>query len=477
MQEEGAPFDLRNSEDQERIFADDLAERKPFYERMNRASPGRGDLEMARDIEQWRQDTKKLTRSVARYLQGDRAENLIVVFDNVDRRDSDSQLAAFQSALWFMDQTRCLIILQMRDATFEAFKKEPPLDTYKTGQIFHISPPRFVDVVKKRLELSLKELESLSNERVSFRTNSGATFTYPKDRAGEFLLGIYRELFESRSNLSRLLEALAGRNVRQALDMFMTIITSGHLPEEVLVSVAQGRGFEQFPQYLILRALMRRDYRFFSDETEFICNILYCENSWKRPSNLLLPEVIFSLLGQRKARGDNGQMGFVAIPRLKEDMEQLGFVQEDVHEALIYALRKGLIEADTSSTKTLRERDCVKSTASAWAHLRVLASRIEYLWAVLPTTPLSDEELANSVFDLMQIEARHGSLYLAQMSRSVALLKRYLTAQAAEQAKFPGFTARSRSGTTYLLAKMDEAMNYARREQPKPTGQIDWLDV
>ena len=88
----------------------------------------------------WRLNPLKLTRGISRYLQGKiRAENLIVVFDNVDRREAAAQLAAFQSALWFMDQTRCMVILQMRDSTFETYKNEPPLDTYRTGQIFHIA--------------------------------------------------------------------------------------------------------------------------------------------------------------------------------------------------------------------------------------------------------------------------------------------------------------------------------------------------
>ena len=139
--DEGAPIDLRDALDQERVFASDLADRKAFYDRMEAVQVGRGSLECARDIEQWRQDPLKLTRGIARYLQGDRGDNVIVVFDNVDRREAEAQLAAFQIALWFMDQTRCLVILQMRDSTFEKYKNEPPLDTYKTGQIFHISPP------------------------------------------------------------------------------------------------------------------------------------------------------------------------------------------------------------------------------------------------------------------------------------------------------------------------------------------------
>ena len=338
----------------------------------------------------------KLTKGIARYLQGDRDENLIVVFDNVDRRETEAQLVAFQTALWFMEQTRCLVILQMRDSTFEAYKNEPPLDTYPTGQIFHISPPRFVDVVKKRLELSLEYLAAEAPEQIKFQTQSGATISYPRGRAGDFLRGVYIELFQRPSNVARILEALAGRNVRRALDMFMAIITSGHMPEDVIASVTQGTGFRLFPEYRILRALMRQDYRFFNNNSGFVANIFNADSRWERPNNLLIPELLFFLIADRKVRGDNGQVGFVALTRLTTLMESLGFVRSDIRDAVHYCVVKELLEVDTSSMDTVRDRDSLKATASGWAHMRILSSRVEYIASVLPTTPMNDKLLSGS---------------------------------------------------------------------------------
>jgi hypothetical protein len=475
--EEGAPIDLRDAADQERIFANDLADRKAFYDRMEAIQVGRGELEKARDIEQWRLDPLKLTRGLSRYLQGDRGENLIVVFDNVDRREAGAQLIAFQTALWFMEQTRCLVILQMRDSTFEAYKNEPPLDTYRTGQIFHISPPRFVDVVRKRLELSLEYLADQAPEQVKFQTSGGATILYPKSRAGEFLRGVYIELFQRPNNVSRVLEALAGRNVRRALDMFMAIITSGHMPEDVIASVAQGAGFRSFPEYRILRALMRQDYRFFSNNSGFVANIFNCDSRWERPSNLLIPELLFLLIGQRKVRGDNGQMGYVALPRLLGYVESLGFVRSDTLDAAHYCLSKGLIEVDTSSIDSLRERDSVKATAAGWAHMRLLSARMEYVSSVLPTTPINDKNLSARIFDLMQAENRTGRLHFHQTLQMVEGFATYLRRQAADHLAHPGFAGRSSSGTKYVLDKIQETLDYARRKTAGVTAQADLLDL
>jgi hypothetical protein len=465
--EEGARVDLKDPTDQERIFANNIAERKAYYDRMESSQVGRGMLEKARDIEQWRQDPLRLTIGLCRYLQGDRGENVIAVFDNVDRRDGRAQLAAFQTALWFMDQTRCLVILQMRDSTFEAYKNEPPLDTYRTGQIFHISPPRFVDVVKKRLELSLEALDSEAPELVRFRTTSGAQISYPKKRASEFLSGIYHELFVSPNNVSRILEALSGRNVRKALDMFMAIITSGHMPEDVIASVVQGAGVRSFPEYMILRALMRQDYRFFNDSSGFVANIYYCDGNWERPSNFIVPEILFYLIGQRKVRGDNGQMGFVGLPRLLFHVETLGYVKEDIVSAAKFCLSKGLVEVETSSNDVIREQDCMKATASGWAHMRILASRLEYLGSVLPTTPINDDAFSSRIFDVMQMENRTARLGFHQLTELVRRFDIYLRTQKNSLDIHPGYAANSKNGASYILQKIEEALKFARRESSK----------
>lgn len=477
LREEGSSVDASDEETQESIFAPDLAEKKAYYDRMERAQPGRRDLEMARDIEAWRQDSKKLTTSIARYIQGDRGENLIVVFDNVDRRESSAQLAAFQTALWFMSQTRAMVILQLRDSTFEAFKDEPPLDTYKTGKIFHISPPRFVDVVKRRLELSMSEFSNAPSEMVSFQTSKGLTVSYPKSRAAEFLRGVYLELFQYSKNSARILEALAGKNVRRALDMFMALITSGHMPEETILSVAQGHGVGRIPDYRILRAIMRQDYRFFNESSGFISNIFYCSSQWERPGILLVPELLFILINYRKVRGDNGQMGFVAVERIVLELEYLGFVRSDIFDAVKYCVKKELLEVDTLSMSLIRSQDCLKATASGWIHMRLLTERVEYVAPLLPTTAIDDEQFSMRIYDAMQIEMTTGFLTLARMSALLTEFCRYLKGQHDKQLMHPGYAALRHSGGSYVLQKVQRAVEFQRMRVPGGQFGGDLLDL
>src|SRR6266849_1283314 len=111
-----------------------------------------------------------------------------------------NQLDAFQLALWFMHKTRAFVILQMRDETYERYKNQPPLDTFRTGITFHITPPRFLDVVKKRLELTLEYLAAEAKNRQAYTVESGARVTCHKSDLQDFLHGLYVELFDRKRN-------------------------------------------------------------------------------------------------------------------------------------------------------------------------------------------------------------------------------------------------------------------------------------
>ncbi|MEW7008130.1 hypothetical protein [Lentilitoribacter sp. EG35] len=445
---------------------------------MNEINAGKGDLERARDLEQWRQEPETLAEGVARYLQGDRGESVVAVFDNVDRRDTEEQLVSFQLALWFMALTRSLVILQMRDVTFERFKNEPPLDTYRSGAIFHISAPRFVEVVRRRLELSLKYLSDEAPEKITYTLSNGLSISYPKSKAGVFLNAIYSEIFQRPRNISTIIEALAGKDVRRSLDMFMNLITSGHMPEEMITNIAQGNAEYSVPEYRIIRILMRGDYRFFNDSSGFIANIFYCKNSWQRPSNFIVPEILFWLIGKRKLAGDNGQMGYFSVRHIMNELEAIGFVREDVFDACQYTLTKELVEADTLSVIELGVDDCIKATASGWIHMRILSERIEYLSSILATTPINDTAFSSQIFERMKAENRCGSQGFMQSKKLCEGLLKYLKAQKEKLELHHEYASRDKTASNYLIQKIELAIEGPQASQRQGNNgiQLDLLD-
>jgi len=119
----------------------------------------------------------------------------------------------------------------------------------------------------------------------------------------------------------------------------------------------------------------------------------------------------------------------------------------------------------------------VKATASGWAHIRLLSSRLEYVAAVLPTTAIDNKQLSARVYDLMQTEQRFGRMPYNQSIAVVEAFESYLRSQNALISVHPGAAHRRLSGSAYIISKVQEAIRFARRENGTGVPQADLLDL
>jgi hypothetical protein len=423
----------------------------------------------------WQDDEKEMARGIAEYVLGSKREILAVVMDNVDRLNLTNQLDAFQLALSFMAETHSFVILQMRDETYERFKDQPPLDTFRSGITFHISPPRFIDVVKRRLELSLLYLSKEAQEVQSYTLETGVRITYPKSELGNFLRELYLELFERRHNISRVLEALAGWDVRKALEMFVSVITSGHLSEISITSNIMGAKTYPIREHNILKILMRTDYRFASDQSGVITNIFKFNRDWQKPDNFMLLEILYFLVMNRKRVGQIGLEGFWTCQHIAEELQRLGYIREDVFAALGYLLRRQLITADHLSFRDAAPDDSVRISASGFMHLRFLPGRMEYLFGVIPTTPVFDESTARRLSDFVIRENSRPQVGAREKAEAVDALYNYLLRQKIvlrdQQPLAP-----TKTGAALVVQMIDDHLEHFWNKQasgPDPGAELD----
>jgi len=441
------------------VFSRNIQRRKSGYEALGKGSANEEEVARAKDILEWQRDPKELARGIADYVLGSRREIMVVVMDNVDRLDLGEQLNAFSLTLSFMAETKSFVVLQMRDETYERFKDKPPLDTFRSGIIFHISPPRFINVVKKRLELSLEYLSAQAKEIQTYTLESGMRITYPKSELGGFLNELYLELFGRRHNVPRVLEALAGWDVRRALEMFVSIITSGHLSEITITSNVMGAKTYPIREHNILKILMRTDYRFASDHSGVITNVLRFDLDWQKPDNFLLCELLFFLASNRKRVGQIGLEGYWTCRHVAEQLELLGYISEDTLSALNYLLRRQLISADHLNFRKVDFNDSVKIAASGFMHLRFLPARLEYLYGVLPTTPFSDTHDAQRIAEFVKRENARGQIPLRDKAYAVEVLYKYLFEQyKVIRGKQP--FAPQETGASLVLRQIENALQH-----------------
>jgi hypothetical protein len=428
-------------------------------------------------LAKWQDDPKELTQGIANYILGIRHEMLVVVMDNVDRLDLAGQLTAFNVALSFMSLTKCFVMLQMRDETYERFKDKPPLDTYRSGITFHIAPPRFVDVVKRRLELSLEYLTGQATEVQRYTLESGMRISYPKSALGRFLGHLYLELFERRHNISRVLEALAGRDVRRALEMFVSVITSGHLSEASITSSVMGAGAIPIKEHNVLKILMRTDYRFASDQSGYIINVLGFNKEWERPDNFILVEALYYLTANRKKRGRIGLEGYFTCRHVADALQRYGYVPQDVLGALNYLLRKQLITADHMNQSAVTLDNSVHVLAGGFMHLRILPERLEYLYGILPTVPVADPIVANRIAEILRIENSTDNVLGSNKARAVRQLHQYLVAEHATLRNRNVCGDTETTGAAYILKKIAICLQHFYLKGVAPSEESDALDL
>jgi hypothetical protein len=440
------------------IFSRKIQQRRAYYEALRGLKNSNDDEVRARasDIATWQDNPFEFAEGIAHYAISTK-KNLIVVMDNVDKLDLTNQLLAFQLSLWFMEKTRAFTILQMRDETYERYKNKKPLDTFRAGIAFHIAPPRFIDVIKRRLELGVEYLAAHAAEKQEYTLDNGVRVVLPKGELGNFLHSLYGLLFGQRTNVARVLEALSGRDVRKALEMFVSIVTSGHLSTSALTSAVKGEGQIPITEYHILRILMRTDYRFFSDASGYVSNLFYYDNDWAQPDNFLLIEILYFLAMNRKRVGEIGLEGYYSTRRVCDEVQRIGYDWNDVLKAQNYLLGRQLIIADNFNNVEVTLDDSVKITASGFIHLRVLCERIEYLSGVLPVVPISDDRTSVWIGEQINRESQRGFSTLAEKTRSVETLVTFLKYELAKREKNPFFD-RAKSGAGYVVDAMERTV-------------------
>lgn len=395
-----------------RYFAPDILKRTRGAYKVLENQPDELNRRIADDLVEWMKDPENFLRNVLRYYIGDCGRRIVVVFDNADRRDNQQQLDIFQSVQFFRATYKTFAILCMRDETYDRYRHEPPLDAYLTPFAFRINPPRFLDVAKKRLELIISDLaEAVPNKQV-FELPNGAKVEYAGNEIGRFLVGIYKALFNPTRQIRTVLEALAGRDVRMALQMFSEILMSGHLTDDIIFAAGVSPAEIRLNEWLVIRILMRTKYKYFSENHGYIVNLFGVDPESHTTNNFLLCLVLSFLAQNRKRQGELGIEGYKRVAVVVDHLAGFGFLEEDVLWAINFLSGCRLVGADNQKEGGIGRENYVKILASGFIHLRVLFKRLEYLSAISADTWLRDKFLAEEI-------ARHADLNADSYDRKV----------------------------------------------------------
>lgn len=474
FEQQNPDFPLYDHETIEAVFSPLIVRReRTAYARLKTAAPTEYEIEKSRDLRMWMDDRPKFVENLCRYFIADRGDVVVAVFDNVDRLGRDEQIKIFSIAQWFKSLTQAFCLLQLRDETYELYKNDKPLDTYRTAVRFYIRPPRFVDVIKKRVRLAHDHIQSTLPKELSYRTERGQRITYNSADLAEFLTTLYQAIFHNERNSARIVESLAARDTRKSLETFTRIVTSGHLSELRLTSLTKGAGGMPLREADLIRILMRTDYRLFSDSSGPISNIFFTENNWSRPSLLLALEVLAFLIEHRRKVGEIGLQGYFTVTHIQDDMEALGFARPDVTLCIEHLLARGLIVADEMKVKNIHDQLSVKIHASGWMHQRILCERVEYLYGILTVVPFRSKQRCEDIAQTIRIDL-NGKISLGRKLAAVQLFRDQLQEDIEHHIKSYSVPRSDLRGSVATLERIDLGISKQTGSTPR-RGRVELL--
>ena len=404
-------------------------------------------------------DKKAFALGLARHLTGDMDRPLIIAFDNVDRRESAQQLQIFQAGQWFRSETRAFALLTLRDVTFERYKGEPPLDAFAQISNFYIRPPRFSLVLQKRLSLAIDEgLKDL--QEIEQPTSTGLRFRYSKEHLGAFLQRVYEALFGGEHQVGRIVDALAERDVREALGMFARILASGHFNADRVIGIGTG-GSARIEHDQLIKILMRSDYRLYSEQSGFIYNIFWAPVE-RFTGNVFLTAEILGFFAQEGTSGSDRISGYWRLEELLSDLSSMGFEEAELRAGVENLVQRKMVAFDGEDTERPDDDDLIKITPSGFIHLRSLPYFVEYISSIALYCPVGDAAVARRITELWSRTRTYQDLGFSQKHEVASIFADYLVREKARlDAQNPLFRERCREAEN-LVRAITQTVNFTQ---------------
>jgi hypothetical protein len=343
-------------------------------------------------------DPLTLAKGMARFLCTGGNRLLVVVLDNCDKRSRDEQLTMFQVAQWVRGQFRCLVVLPIRDVTFDLHRSDPPLDTALKQFVFRIEPPQFSDVLQGRVRLALNEMIRAAPQggTLSFQLPNGIRVTYPAEDQALYLASMLRSLYAHDRFVRQVITGLAGRDVRKAMEIFLDFCMSGHIGEDEIYKIRFFDGQYVLPLSIVARVLLRMQRRFYDGDKGYLKNLVQCDPADSLPDHFVRLTLLHWFQKRLSIKGPAGVNGFHRVSDMLSDLSALGHDGNRVRKELDYLLRAGCIVAEHLRVDQVSDEDLIKITASGVVHLQLMANP-DYLAACAEDTAISDEELCKKI--------------------------------------------------------------------------------
>lgn len=384
-----------------KVYAADVSQFRKGIGRLLEGNKEMYNLKLAEHLESKMSDKHVSAINYISFCAYTRNKLPIIVLDNCDKRLRDEQLLMFEAAQWLQREFKCLVVLPLREETYDNHQNEPPLDTALKDLVFRIEPPLFQKILQSRIQLAMSSIKNKGSKTLRYSLPNGMQVDYPASDQGHYLSSILRSVFEHDAHVRRLIVGLAGRNMRRAMEIFIDFCTSGHISEDHILKMIQSEGKYVLPLSLVMTVLLRANLRYYDSDRAYLKNIYAASELDERPaffSRLLILKRLDELANYFGAKR---LKGYVRIGDIKAEMNKFG-VTSEVLDREIESLAKGFcILSEDFRTEGLSDNDLIKIAPAGRVHLQI-HNDAYYLATVAEDTWFPEEAISNSIAERMR---------------------------------------------------------------------------
>jgi len=331
------------------------------------------------------------------YLFNSRDKLLIIVLDNCDKRDKNTQLLMFDVANWIKETFSCMLFLPLRDTTFDNYRKQPPLDTIIKDFVFRIDPPLLDRVLYERFKYALRVIGS-DNRDFYYRLNNSMKVVCKRSDVVNYLHSILNSLFQNIF-FKKLISGLAGRDIRKGLEIFLDFCKSGHITEDEIFKMRQSKGDYSLPNHIISRIILRGTNKYYNDENSIVKNLFHSYRSDEIPNPFVRQAILIWLKNRYGITGPNSTKGFHKMNDLIKELQSFGHNRNRIIEEISSLSKAGCVYTE-SPDGVFQEDDLISIAPGGFVHLE-LVKNIDYLSSVAEDTYFKNPDIAQKIANNM----------------------------------------------------------------------------
>jgi len=429
--------------------------------------------ELVAHINEWESNDEIRSKAISRYCCGERGKLLIIVLDNCDKRSRDEQLLMFQAAQWIQREYRSLIILPLREETYEVYQNQPPLDTALKDLIFRIDAPLFQHVLIKRVQLALSRMNCDKSRTVHYDLPNGFRVECPRTDQAFYLTSIIRSLFEHDKFIRRMITGLSGRNIRKALEIFIDFCNSAHLGEDEIFKIRNNEGKHTLPLYLVTRILLRGNLRYYDGQDSVVKNLFDIFHIDNEPFYFCRLMILNWLQIRFPHKGANGVRGYFSIRELKSNLIILGVPEYVIDRELDFLLKSHCINSESLKLDKLDDDELIRISSAGVVHLDLLNS-INYLATIAEDTWFDQQDTAQKIADKIAKIENH--FHVSTQLDNARLIVQYLETKRANLENVIG-TFVSIDPAIANLWSLDDAKKAIDSTEVMLKNKNEWFDL